>query len=109
MSERLFKRGGIYYGWYYLPGGRIRKRSTTCKDKRAALAALHRWEQQAQGAGGAEGCPHTLDDALNHFVDHATARNRPDRVRRIAEQMVIRDARLLVASFQSGRIVARGI
>lgn len=27
------------------------------------MAALRRWEQHAQGAGGAEGCAQTLDDA----------------------------------------------
>lgn len=43
---RLFKRGRIFYGWFYQDGVKV-QRSTRCTDRRAAEAVLRRWERAA--------------------------------------------------------------
>jgi integrase len=69
MSDHLFKRGDIYFCWYYA-GGKLIRKSTKCRDRRAAEAALRRFERIAQGApGAAEDAPaYALEDCLEDFI-----------------------------------------
>ena len=50
MSERLFKRGDVWFCWLYQGGRRIR-RTTGCTDRRAAAYRLKELEREAQGGG----------------------------------------------------------
>jgi integrase len=68
--SHLFKRGDIWFCWFYDPAGKRIKRSTRCRDHRAAEAALKRFERTAQGAPGAaeDAAPYPLEDCLEDFV-----------------------------------------
>jgi hypothetical protein len=44
--QRLFKRGRVWWGWYYENGCRVR-RSTRCRDKSAAERIATQWERDA--------------------------------------------------------------
>lgn len=48
MPDHVFKRGEIWFCWWY-EAGRRRKASTGCTDRRAAIAWLKDRERQAQG------------------------------------------------------------
>ncbi len=69
-TSHLFKRGEIYFCWYYDAAGKRIRRSTRCRDHRAAEAALKRFERTAQGAPGAaeDTPPYALEDCLEDFV-----------------------------------------
>jgi integrase len=45
-GERIFKRGRIWYGWFYEGGERV-QRSTKCTDRRAAETVVRDWERAA--------------------------------------------------------------
>jgi hypothetical protein len=43
---RLYKRGRVWWGWFYEGGERV-SRSTGCHDKKAAESVVRRWERDA--------------------------------------------------------------
>jgi hypothetical protein len=47
MAQRLFKRNGTWYGWFFDAEGQRIQHSTKCKDKQAAEAVLREWERRA--------------------------------------------------------------
>ncbi len=51
MSEKLFRRGGVWYAWVPRRGGGSRKVSTGCTDKRAAQARQAELERDAVDPG----------------------------------------------------------
>lgn len=70
MSERLYKRGDVWHCWYYDATGRQVRKSTRCRDKRAAGAVLRRYEQQASGAiDPAEDSGATVHDAIEELLN----------------------------------------
>lgn len=83
MQERVYKRGEIYWCWYYNARGRRVRRSTKCRDKRAAYAVLARFEREAQSAAATarDSTPYTVDDAVNAFVEEGTIDLAPQTVR----------------------------
>jgi len=74
QSDHLYLVGKIYYCWYYDAQGVTRRKSTKCRDKRAAAAFLARLERAAQSASetARDATPWTVDDAVNWFVDNVT-------------------------------------
>ena len=69
MSERLFKRGAIWYGWIYTREGAQVRRSTGCRDRRAAEAVLRRWERDEQDpASAAAHATETVADACEALL-----------------------------------------
>ncbi len=46
MSERLYKPGDVWYGWYYNRSNKRVRFSTYCKDRDAALAVIAKRERQ---------------------------------------------------------------
>jgi integrase len=67
MAERLYKRGNIWWGWYYHHGKRT-CRSTRCRDKRAAEAIVREWERVAADPDYAAAHSTTLGEALGRFL-----------------------------------------
>jgi len=51
MSDRLFRRGRIWYGWAYEAGKQVKK-STGCTDKQAARVKLAELERRAADPEG---------------------------------------------------------
>jgi len=68
MSDRLFRRGKVWYGWFFDSEGARQQRSTKCTDKRAAEAVLREWERRAADPSYAASHAATLDEALRRFL-----------------------------------------
>lgn len=72
MSERLYKRGAIWHAWFYDRAGAQVRRSTGCRDRRAAEAALRRWERDEQDpASAAAHATETVADACEALLGEA--------------------------------------
>jgi integrase len=86
--EHLYKRGEVYWCWFYDARGICRRRSTKCRDRRAAAAVLFRLERQAQGATdpATDAASYTVDDAVNDFAEHGTLDVAPQTVRMYEER-----------------------
>jgi len=65
--SRLFKRNGIWQGWFYENGRRI-QRTTKCTDRKAAEAAVREWERCAQDSAYAATHSATLARALEQLL-----------------------------------------
>jgi len=46
--QRLFRRGRVWYGWFYENGRRV-TRATHCGDRAAAERVVRQWERDAAG------------------------------------------------------------
>ena len=68
MAQRLFKRGGIWYGWFFDADGKRIQRSTKTRDKQAAEAVLREWERRASDPAYAAANTATLERALAQFL-----------------------------------------
>lgn len=76
MAQRLFKRNGTWYGWYFDAEGRRIQRSTKCRDKQAAEALLREWERRAADPAYAAANSATLERALQQFLTDRTFKGR---------------------------------
>jgi hypothetical protein len=61
--QRLFRRGRVWYAWFYENGRRI-TRSTKCCDRAAADRVARQWERDAADPDHAAARTATLTDAL---------------------------------------------
>ncbi len=61
--ERIYKRGRVWHGWFYLDGQRV-FRSTRCRDRAAAEAVVRQWERDAADPAHAAARTATLTTAL---------------------------------------------
>ncbi|HKP64478.1 MAG TPA: tyrosine-type recombinase/integrase [Polyangiales bacterium] len=77
MAGRLYKRGRIWWGWYYRDGKRVCA-STRCCDRRAAEAVLRQWERHAVDPDYAAAHSTTLSEALGRFIVDRGNRGRAD-------------------------------
>ena len=76
---RKYKRGRIWWGWYYETSGRQRCRSTTCTDSKAADAVIATWERAAADPTYAATHEATLKDALEHArLDRKVTKQRAE-------------------------------
>jgi site-specific recombinase XerC len=68
MSDRLFRRGKIWHGWYFDAEGNKHQQTTKCTDKRAAEAVLREWERRAADPAHAAAHAATLGEALRRLI-----------------------------------------
>jgi integrase len=61
--QRLFKRGRLWYGWFYEQGRRV-VRTTKCRDRSAAELVARQWERDAADPDHAAARTATLTGAL---------------------------------------------
>ena len=61
--QRLFKRGRLWYGWFYEQGRRV-VRTTKCRDRSAAELVARQWERDAANPDHAAARTATLTGAL---------------------------------------------
>jgi integrase len=76
MAQRLFKRGGTWYGWFFEADGKRIQRSTRCRDKQAAEAVLREWERRASDPAYAAANTATLERALAEFLADRARKGR---------------------------------
>ena len=77
-TEHLYKRGRIWWCWFYDRDGTRRRESTGTTDKAAARARLTEWERAASD-------PHaqasqTLNDCLQALLDDRRAATRKENI-----------------------------
>jgi integrase len=65
--QRLFKRGRVWYGWFYERGRRV-VRTTKCRDRAAAERVARDWERDASDPDHAAARTATLSGALKHLL-----------------------------------------
>ena len=70
--QRVYKRGDTYWGVIYQDGKRVR-RSTRCRDRRAAEAVVAQWEREAADPAAAAQDQATLGVALDSLLDSKAA------------------------------------
>ncbi len=79
---RFFKRGDVWYCWFFDNQGRRIKRTTQCTDRRAAEARAREWERDAADPDHAAKKAASLGEALKTMLDaeeaHAKAGRRSD-------------------------------
>ena len=82
--QRLFRRGRVWYGWFYENGRRV-TRTTQCRDRAAAERVARQWERDAADPDHAAARTATLTDALQLLLrldeeEVAAGRRSPDTV-----------------------------
>jgi integrase len=77
-GERLFKRGRIWFGWYYQDGARV-QRSTRCTDKRAAATLVAQWEREAADPDYSTARRALIRDAIALVLERADELARTER------------------------------
>ena len=82
--QRIFKRGRVWYGWFYEDGRRV-VRTTRCRDRAAAERVARQWELDAADPDHAAARTATLTDALQLLLardeeDVLAGRRSPDTV-----------------------------
>jgi hypothetical protein len=76
---RKYKRGRIWWGWYYESSGQQKCRSTGCTDAKAADAVIAQWERAAADPTYAATHEATLKDALDFArVDRKVTKRRAE-------------------------------
>ena len=82
--QRIFKRGRVWYGWFYEDGRRV-VRTTRCRDRAAADRVARQWELDAADPDHAAARTATLTDALQLLLardeeEVQAGRRSPDTV-----------------------------
>src|ERR1700687_6188756 len=81
MQDRLYQKkpGGTWYAIFYDAAGRRVQACTWCKDRRAAVAVLRRFEREAQSSTGlSKDAPgHTVAEALEYLIAHGCSDSAP--------------------------------
>ena len=82
--QRIFKRGRVWYGWFYEDGRRV-VRTTRCRDRAAAERVARQWELDAADPDHAAARTATLTDALQFLFardeeEVQAGRRSPDTV-----------------------------
>ncbi len=78
-TDRLYKRGRIWWCWYYDADGSRIRRSTATTDKKTARVRLAGWERAAADPSAQE--PQTLNDCLQVLLDERRASTTDGNVR----------------------------
>jgi integrase len=78
MSDRLFKRGAVWYAWCFDTDGRRIQRSTRCRDWKAAEAVLRELERRAADPTYAASYQATLAEALRLLVRDRKLKGRAE-------------------------------
>lgn len=84
---RLYKRGRIWWTWYY-PDGKRKDVSTRCRDKRAAALVARQYERLAAAPPDPTANQTSLAQACEHFrVDRRNRGRSPDTLRFYATKL----------------------
>jgi integrase len=108
MSGRLYKRGKIWWCWYYRDGTRTCA-STRCQDKRAAEAVLRERERHAADPDYAAAHSTTIDDALGRFLIDRTNKSRAEGTLRCYRVKAGHLSRLLGSSTKLATVNASSV
>lgn len=108
MHERVYKRGRIWWGWYYVDGKRV-SRSTKCRDRRAAEAAVTEWERVAADPAYRASHETTLTSALERLISDRRERERAAGTISMYETKGAHLLRLLGAFTPLARIDAKAV
>jgi|SRR6478736_1450082 len=78
MSDRLFKRGAIWYCWVYGANRERIQRSTGCRDRKAAEAKARELERRAADPAYAAANETTVSQAFEQLLRDRKAKGRAD-------------------------------
>jgi integrase len=67
-EPRVYLRGKTYWGRYYTPDGRLKRRSTRQRDEQAAKDIVRGWEQDAADPARAAARQTTLEHVLDDYL-----------------------------------------
>ncbi len=81
----IYRRGNIWWCWYYDANGARIRRSTGASDKKAARVRLADWERQAADPTAQE--PQSLNDCLQTLIEERQASTSEANVRFIEEKV----------------------
>jgi integrase len=109
MASRLYKRGDVWWGWFYEPNGRRVSKSTKCTDKRAAELTLREWERGAADPAYAAAHAATVETALNRLVADRRGKGRAEGTLSMYLAKGGHVARVLGADTALARVTAREI
>src|SRR5580658_4779693 len=77
-TEHLYRRGRVWWCWFYEHDGALVRRSTGSTDKKAARARLAEWEQAAANPDAHQ--DQTLNDCLQTLIADRRLRTGDDNV-----------------------------
>ncbi len=107
MAERLFKRGSVWYAWFYDANGNRYQRTTRQTDKRAAEATLREWERRAADPTYAASHEATLEEALRSLLRDRKLKGRADGTLDCYRVKAGHVARILGANLTLHQVTAR--
>ena len=107
MSDRLFKRNGIWYGWFFTPDGEKVQRSTRSSDKTTARSVLREWERRAADPAYSAAHQTSLEEALNAMLTDRRLKGRAESTIKSYRVKAGHLLRLMGASTSLARIDAR--
>lgn len=109
MHERLYRRGRVWWCWYYTKAGVCRRVSTKQTDKDAARAVLKRLERAAADPRYAAENAATIDAALGRLIVHRRERQRADGTIKMYETKGGHIRRILGADTTLAEVTARAV
>lgn len=68
MPGRLYKRGPIWWCWFYSASGKQKRRSTRCTDRKAAAKQLQEYERKAAGLSVDKPTDYPIKEAVADFL-----------------------------------------
>ncbi len=109
MASRLYKRGEVWWAWFYEPSGRRNCKSTKCTDKRAAELTLREWERGAADPAYAAAHTATVETALTRLIADRRSKGRAEGTLSMYLAKGGHVARVLGADTPLARVTAREI
>lgn len=104
-DDRLFKRGKVWYGWYYQYGKQV-IRSTRCTDKRAAIAVRAGWEREASDPTYRAANETTVRAAIEQMIADRVERGKSSGTVKMLETKGSHIARIIGADTPLSRITS---
>ena len=108
MRERLYKRGRIWWGWFYCDGQAVYK-STKCRDRKAAEAVVSQWERASADPHYRASHEATLGAALERLLTDRTERGRATGTVSMYKIKALHLRRVLGESRPLARVDARAV
>jgi integrase len=108
-DERLYKRGRVWWCWYYDKAGVCHRVSTKQRDKEAARLALRQFERTAADPRYAAENATTIDAALRRLVAHRKERERAEGTIKMYETKAGHIRRILGKDTPLAHVDARAV